>query len=142
MDARIGPRLRALRVAHGMTQKGLALLAGISQQHLSFLEKGRGGVELATLQKLLDALGHELSFVPRPPTPAAALAGRARQWAAVAEWEASRERLGGASLAQAGALADFFLSRHAARPAQADLRAQAKRIGAWRGLLARVRIPR
>lgn len=139
MDGKLGPRIRALRLSRALTQKGLARLAGISQQHLSLLEQGRGGVELATLQKLLDALGHELAFAPRAPTPAAALAARARRWDAVAEWDASRERLGGASLAQAGALADFFLSRHATPPTQTRLRAHAKGIRAWRERLALVR---
>ena len=140
MDSRIGPRLRALRLARKLTQKNLALLSGISQQHLSLLEQGRGGVELTTLQKLLDALGHELSFTPRAATPAAGLAARVKQWDAVAEWDASRERTGGASLSQAGALADFYLSQHGATPTKAELRAQAKRIGTWRELLAQVRL--
>lgn len=139
MDRGIGQSLRELRIKRGLTQQGLARLAGLSQQHLSHLEQGRGGLELATVQKLLDALGHELSFVPRAATPAAALAGRARQWDAVAEWDAARERPRGASVARAGALADFFLSRHAAPPTQAELRDHAKRVRSWRERLARVR---
>ena len=141
MEGRIGPQLRELRIARKLTQKSLALLAGISQQHLSHLEQGRGGVELATLQKLLDALGHELAFAPRPPTPAAVLAARAKQWDMVAEWEASRERSGGASLSQAGALADFYLAKHGAPTTARELRAHAGRIGAWREQLSRVRLP-
>lgn len=139
MDRGIGARLRALRLARGLTQQGLARLAGLSQQHLSHLEQGRGGLELATVQKLLDALGHELSFVPRAATPAAALAARARQWDAVAEWDAARERPHGAGLARAGALADFFLSRHAAPPTQTELRDHANRVRSWRERLASVR---
>jgi len=97
-----------------------------------------GGVELATLRKLLDALGQELAFVPRAPTPAAALAARARQWDRLAVWEAARAPVS-ESLAQAGALADFFLSRHAARPTQPELRAHAQRLRLWRERLARIR---
>lgn len=133
----ISSKLRALRTARGLTQKNLALLAGISQQHLSHLEQGRGGVELATLSKLLDALGQELAFVPRAPTPAAALAERARQWDRFAAWEAARPPARG-SLVEAGALADFFLSRHAARPTQPELRAHGERLRLWRERLARI----
>lgn len=138
-----GSRIRALRTARNLTQKNLALLSGISQQHLSHLEQGRGGVELATLCKILDALGHELSFVPRPPTPAAALAARSRQWDSVASWQAARKRRPpvSASLTQAGALADFFLSRHATRPTQTELRGHAERVRAWRKRLAWIEVP-
>lgn len=123
-----------------MTQASLGLLSGISQQHLSYLEQGKGGVELATLQKLLDALGHELAFVPRPMTPAAALARRSRQWDDFAAWEKSREPAR-ASLAQAGELADFFRSRHRTAATQAGLRVYADHVRAWRDRLARVKVP-
>lgn len=141
MDGKIGPRIRELRVTRRLTQKNLALLSGLSQQHLSRLEQGRGGVELTTLLKVLDALGHELTFTPRSSAPAAELAARARQWDRVAAWEAAQERQapGGGALARAGALADFFLSRHAAQPSPSELRAHALGVRAWRGLLAYVK---
>ncbi|HBL16949.1 MAG: hypothetical protein A2X36_08455 [Elusimicrobia bacterium GWA2_69_24] len=140
MSDTLGPQIRALRTARKLTQKNLALMSGISQQHLSLLEMGRGGVEFATLRRILAALGHDIAFVPRPAV--SALAARAKQWDVVAKWEAARERelpVGG-SAAQAGALADFYLSRHGKRPTQTELRGHAERVRAWRELLARVRV--
>lgn len=138
MGGMIGSKIRALRTARKLTQKELSLMSGISQQHISLLEQGRGGIELATLRKLLDALGHELAFVPRPSATAAGLAARNRRWAEVSEWEATRRPPAGAGLAQAGALADFFLSRHKTAQTQAELRANADRVRAWRADLARI----
>lgn len=136
-----GSKIHALRTARKLTQKDLSLLSGISQQHISLLEQGRGGIELATLRKLLDALGHELAFVPRPSTMAAGLAARTGRWAIVSAWEATRRPPAGTSLAQAGALADFFLSRHEIPQTQAELRANADRVRAWRANLARIPAP-
>lgn len=136
----VGSQIHALRKARNLTQKDLCLLTGISQQHISLLEQGRGGIELATLRKLLDALGHELAFVPRPSTMAAGWAARTRRWAEVSAWEATRPRPG-AGLAQAGALADFFLSRHKIPRTQAELRADADRVRAWRDKMARIPAP-
>lgn len=139
MDGTIGSQIYALRIARKLTQKNLALLSGISQQHLSHLEQGKGDIELTTLRKLLDALGHELSFVPRPA--AAALAARTRQWERFAQWEATQRRTPApGSLVRAGALADFFLSRHKTRQTQSELRAHAEGMRAWRKLLSRVRL--
>jgi len=138
MSGFFGAKIHALRTARKFTQKDLSLLSGISQQHISLLEQGKVGIELSTLRKLLDALGHELAFIPRPPTPAAGLATRARQWAKASAWEATLRPPIGAGLAQAGALADFFLSRHKIPQTQADLRANADRVRAWRGCLARI----
>ena len=156
MSGTIGSQIRALRTARKLTQKNLALWSGISQQHLSYLEQGRGDIELATLHKLLAALGHELAFMPRlqaatepygeeVPLPHAVaegpLATRARQWERFAQWEATLQRRPPApmSLAPAGAFADFFLSRHKTRRTQPELRARAERVRAVRELLARIR---
>lgn len=136
-----GSKIRALRTARKLTQKDLSLMSGISQQHISLLEQGRGGIELATLRKLLDALGHELAFVPRPSTLAAGLAAQNRRWAKVSAWEATVRPPAGTSLAQAGALADFFLSRHKIPQTQAELRANADRVRAWREKMARIPAP-
>ena len=141
MSGMIGSKIRALRTARKLTQKDLSLLSGISQQHISLMEKGRGGIELATLRKLLDALGHELAFVPRPSAMAAGLAARTRRWAKVSAWEAARRPPAGAGLEQAGALADFFLSRHRIPQTQAELRANAERVRALRADLARIKAP-
>lgn len=137
----IGSKIHALRTARKLTQKDLCLLSGISQQHISLLERGKGGVELATLRKLLDALGHELAFVARPPTKAAGLAAQTGRWAKVSAWEATVRPPAGGSLAQAGALADFYLSRHKIPQTQAELRANADRVRAWRDNLARIPAP-
>jgi transcriptional regulator with XRE-family HTH domain len=135
----VSTEIRALRRARKITQKGLALLSGLSQQHLSYLEQGRGGIELATLRKVLGALGHELAIVPCPPLPAAALAQRARQWDQVAAWEMAQRPTAG-SLSRAGALADFFLSRHQTPATQPALRSGAERVRAARELLARIKV--
>ncbi|MBI5882727.1 MAG: helix-turn-helix transcriptional regulator [Elusimicrobia bacterium] len=142
MDPSLGTRLRRLREQRGLTQARLAKLSRTTQQHVSLLERDASGVELGTLRKLLEALGHEITFTPRPA--AGPLAKRLRDWsrfeARAEELEASPQSAA-LSLAQAGELAEFFLSRHGREVSSGGLREQARRISAWRGLLSRVRIP-
>jgi transcriptional regulator with XRE-family HTH domain len=143
MGASIGAKLRRLREQRGLTQACLAKLSRTTQQHISLLERDAAGVELGTLQKILDALGYRLAFAERPPTEP--LAKRLGQWA---RFEARARALEGGprptrlSLAQAGELADFYLARHGRAASSPELWAQARRIRSWRGLLAQVRLPR
>jgi DNA-binding XRE family transcriptional regulator len=55
------------RETSGMTQKELALRAGIHQGDISKLERGNTNPSLKTLRKFADALGKNLriEFVPR-----------------------------------------------------------------------------
>lgn len=52
-----GPRLRALRLAAGLTQKQLADRVGMHYQNLARLERGTRGPSWETVLKLADALG-------------------------------------------------------------------------------------
>ncbi|KQM77992.1 helix-turn-helix domain-containing protein [Xylophilus sp. Leaf220] len=62
----LGRAVAQLRQARGMTQQQLATLCGLGQSTLARFETG-GVAEFGSrkLLRLLGALGHELSFVPR-----------------------------------------------------------------------------
>ncbi|QEI07857.1 helix-turn-helix transcriptional regulator [Pigmentiphaga aceris] len=78
----LGRTVAQLRQARGMTQKQLAALSGLGQSTLARFETG-GVAEFGSrkLLRLLEVLGHELSFVPtqRTFTLDDALAERQRQ---------------------------------------------------------------
>jgi len=57
--------LRKARQEAGLTQDQLADLASISNRPIYVFESGKGSIRLDTYLKLLDALGLELSVVPR-----------------------------------------------------------------------------
>jgi len=54
LQARLGPRLRAARVQHGLTLNAVAERTGISTSFLSLVENGRSDITLGRLQRLLD----------------------------------------------------------------------------------------
>jgi len=56
----IGARLKALREARGLTQRDVALRAGIHQSMISRVENGRVGVTLDALERQAKALGVRL----------------------------------------------------------------------------------
>ncbi|MBA2557902.1 MAG: helix-turn-helix transcriptional regulator [Chloroflexi bacterium] len=56
---RLGKRIKARRQELNMTQVQLAEVSGITQGHISQLEKGERGPTLATLRKLRSALAVE-----------------------------------------------------------------------------------
>ena len=59
----IGRELRSARVAHGLSQRSVASLAGISQAQLSMIERGLyGTVTIETLALVAAAIGLELSL--------------------------------------------------------------------------------
>ena len=66
MGEAIGRQLRELRKSRTLTQASLAKLCGLAQQHVSLLENGDAGVNVATLDKILDALGYRLAFEKVP----------------------------------------------------------------------------
>lgn len=51
----------------GIDQRELSRIAGISIHALSNLESGAGNPTLATLSKVLDALGLEMKIKPKEP---------------------------------------------------------------------------
>ncbi len=71
--ASVGPRLRELRKARGMTQSELARQIGIQQSDLSRMEKGEYRVSLDNLFRILAVFGMDIAefFGDRPlPEPA------------------------------------------------------------------------
>ena len=57
-----GRELRIARLNAGLTQAGMARLAGVSQQQASLVERGIGDVSLVTRSRLAAACGHELGW--------------------------------------------------------------------------------
>lgn len=64
---RIGLRIRQLRKSRKLTGKALAERAGIAPQSLSRIERGRHGVVLTTLQRILGAMGCSLRDLADQP---------------------------------------------------------------------------
>lgn len=60
--------LRAIRERSGLTESELARLSGVSQPHLSNLERGRRGARPPTIKALADALQVPLTALlgPKP----------------------------------------------------------------------------
>lgn len=56
-DARLGQRIRSLRLAKGYTLKQLATLAGLSTSFVSMLETGKTGVAASRLQAIAEVFG-------------------------------------------------------------------------------------
>ncbi len=67
-----GPRLRSLRLRAHLSMRALARAAGVAVSHVSNLEAGRVEPTLATLRKLLVALGTDIGpfFADEQPAPA------------------------------------------------------------------------
>lgn len=53
----IGPKLKTLRSRHGLSQRRLAALAGVSNATVSLIEHGQTDPSLGLLKKILDAMG-------------------------------------------------------------------------------------
>lgn len=89
----LGRAVAQLRQAHGMTQKQLATLCGLGQSTLARFETG-GVAEFGSrkLLRLLEVLGHELSFTAKSGsfTLDDALAERQDQTQKSSEGNASR----------------------------------------------------
>ena len=49
-------KIKEIRIARGITQKRLSELTGLSQQHISEIERGKKNPTLKTLNKILEAL--------------------------------------------------------------------------------------
>src|SRR5207302_5983522 len=55
--SRLGERVRAWRMEHGMTRKALSLACGVSERYLAQLESGRGNISVLLLRKVARAMG-------------------------------------------------------------------------------------
>lgn len=77
---RFGPLLRRWRESRGISQQDLALAAGISTRHLSFLETGRSGPSEQTVVRL----GRRLALPEKEIQRLLHAAGFASQWDASA----------------------------------------------------------
>lgn len=60
----IGHLIKAVRQQLGMSQKVLALRAGLPQSTVSRIEQGQRDASLSTLTKILEALSCDLAIVP------------------------------------------------------------------------------
>ena len=65
----IGDFLEKRRKSLRVTQRGLARLCGISEHALSNLESGIGNPTFDLLENVADALGLEISLVPKTLEP-------------------------------------------------------------------------
>ena len=78
MSQRYGDLLRKLRTDRGLSQLGLASIAGVSTRHLSFLETGRSAPSRDMIEQLCEALEVPL----RDRNPMLVAAGYAPSYAA------------------------------------------------------------
>ena len=60
---RFGKRVRELRTALGMSQEGLAELAGLHRTYIGAVERGEKNISLINLARLASALGQPLEVV-------------------------------------------------------------------------------
>ena len=79
---RLGRRLRALREDHGLSQKDLATLVGMSGPQLSKIENGTSDLRFSTVQTLLRAMGATLGDIAGPGALELSQKGIRRQAAA------------------------------------------------------------
>ena len=54
---RFGARVRALRVARGLSQEDLAQKAGLHRTYVGGIERGERNISLVNIEKLATALG-------------------------------------------------------------------------------------
>jgi transcriptional regulator with XRE-family HTH domain len=81
-SSRLGRRLRALREDHGLNQKDLAALVGMSGPQLSKIENGTSDLRFSTVQTLLRAMGATLDDIAGPGALELSQKGIRRQAAA------------------------------------------------------------
>lgn len=60
MDLEVGHRIQLLRKRSGLSIRELAARSGVAAGMISYVERGRNSPSLATLQKILSALGADL----------------------------------------------------------------------------------
>lgn len=64
LTSRLGEQIRTRRSNRGLTQAGLASLAGITRQKVIAIEKGSHSVGMAAYARALGAMDCELMVVP------------------------------------------------------------------------------
>ena len=112
--------VRVSRAELRLSQAQVGLLAGISQQHYSLIERGGLDCGLGVFRRILAALGLEMSLRERR-TSAEDILRRRRQLDGYNSWERGRGELDRPSepaeaLAQAGEALDLYLRLHAQPP--------------------------
>ena len=60
---RIGQRVKALRLAAGLSQQELADRAGLNRTHIGRIEDGAFGSQVETIQQIAEALGMSVDIV-------------------------------------------------------------------------------
>lgn len=117
--------IRRLREAGGVSQAVLAARAGISQQHLSLIERGSIVPRLNTLRTILACLGLEMEVKT---------AARADVWTRYNRWQEERpdELSPGKALSRIGELGGAFQALHPSHETAESLRGKAFRIKAAR----------
>lgn len=65
----IGQRIRAARLAKGMSQADLAFAADISLPHISNFELGKKQLSILTFSKIIEVLGVSADEILRPDVP-------------------------------------------------------------------------
>ncbi len=79
-DGEVGPRLRQLREQKGLSARQVADLAGVTPAYLSRLENGRLSPTVASLARLVAAMGETMSTLfQQPPGPELVVVRRAER---------------------------------------------------------------
>ncbi len=93
--ASVGARLMKLRLAHGMSQRKLAGLAGVTNGAISTIEQDRVSPSVASLKKLLEVFGLSMAdFFADEFEPAAEFFYRADEMPQIAEGLVSIRQVG------------------------------------------------
>lgn len=71
-DFDVGARLRDMRAAAGLSQRGLAELSGVPHGQISMIETNRSSPSVASLRKILGGLGVTLAEFFEPDRPQSA----------------------------------------------------------------------
>src|SRR5438309_11240436 len=114
--SRLGERVRAWRMEHGMTRKALSLACGVSERYLAQLESGRGNISVLLLRKVARAMGVAVEHLVREEESAA----RSGRIALIGLRGAGKSTLG-AKLAAALSLPFVELDREVEKEAGAPL---------------------
>ena len=77
--AQLGPILKSIRAARELTPQSAGVKVGLKQSTVSTIESDSGHSSVATLYKLLSALGLELVIRDKPSDHGASSA-RKREW--------------------------------------------------------------
>lgn len=65
-----GQRVREIRKSRGLSQEGMAALAGVDRSYMGHIERGEKNITLTKIYQISDALGIEVAdLFPRTGTP-------------------------------------------------------------------------